>query len=696
MQPPAIDGYVCSQLLGIGGMGAVFLAHRVSDGLAVAIKVIRYDEDDLSGVRVRTRRELGVSRTFAHPFLPKIIDGGTLPGGHDTFLVMEYLDGRDLARTATERRATEGEARRILAHMAEALSYIHARGLLHRDVKPGNIFLATGERTVLLDFGLAQAPDVTRITRTGVILGTLAFMAPEQLLGQPLTPATDLYGLAASVYAALTGVPAYETKDFLRIETLDDDALPSPEPALRARVSGELTDLVMGCLRLDPDHRPATADALAAAVAALPPLLPPPRPSSPSTTAPHPPVPSPKPSAGLGTHRSLAAPVLILLMVLVLALGLALRDRGPLPSPPSSPAASIIQEVTSATWPPSPDSCERLGLALRASGMTSRHALPADLPPGTTALAWLGLRARDEGRWDDALRAYMLAVERDGPFCLSAAGRDAPGLILEGARHVRSGPAVADALDAMAAAASDPAARDRLRFTAEQVRIGVLDSTEPAAAVCAPQVRIMEEWFERPPRTVTPLEVTLALVRALSCVRTSEARDRVLAVLRTFVSSTPDLKPRDSLTLHYEAFQAVTRDYPDDLMQPDRTEHVKAAQDLADTILGLAARLADASTTTMVIHVAAGLYGVGHRREGWKVLDSLDPARLSLDDRCDLHRTRASFHTAERAYEAAVDEQRAARRLARTEAMRTSIDKNIQRIRTLQVVWPAGQGTEGP
>ena len=161
-----ISGYEIVEQIAQGGMGAVYKAYRIKDSRLVAFKVIRSDEElnEVSEVlQQRFLRELHISKSLAHPYVVKIIDGGSMKDGSGGFIVMEYVDGLSLQNMIGS-GCDEQMVRNVMCQMAEAFSYIHSRNLVHRDVKPANIVIDNDGRTVLVDFGLAFSQDLTRLS----------------------------------------------------------------------------------------------------------------------------------------------------------------------------------------------------------------------------------------------------------------------------------------------------------------------------------------------------------------------------------------------------------------------------------------------------------------------------------------------------------------------------------------------------
>jgi serine/threonine protein kinase len=195
--------FAIDRLLGEGGSGRVYAARW--RGRPVALKVLREDRVPTDRERAHFLSEARLLRSVDHPAVVKLIGFGLLPDGRP-FLAMERLEGHTLAFRIACGPMPMAEAQGVFAQVADAVGALHERGLVHRDIKPDNVFLA-GARAVLLDFGIAtteEAPAST-ITREGTVRGTPAFMAPERFFGAPACAATDAYELAVLFYAMVTG-----------------------------------------------------------------------------------------------------------------------------------------------------------------------------------------------------------------------------------------------------------------------------------------------------------------------------------------------------------------------------------------------------------------------------------------------------------------------------------------------------------
>ncbi|MFE2249609.1 serine/threonine-protein kinase [Streptomyces lavendulae] len=206
--PRQVGRYRITGRLGAGGMGQVFLGHSPS-GRLVAVKVVRPELAQDPGFRRRFAREVAAARRVTGFFTAALVDAD--PDSPVPWLATAYVPGMALDEAVAAHGPWPVESVRVLgAGLAEALEAIHAAGLVHRDLKPSNVLIAPdGPRVV--DFGISVALEATALTRTGMIVGTPGFMAPEQLTGKPVTPATDVFALGAVLTHAATGIGPFGT-----------------------------------------------------------------------------------------------------------------------------------------------------------------------------------------------------------------------------------------------------------------------------------------------------------------------------------------------------------------------------------------------------------------------------------------------------------------------------------------------------
>jgi tetratricopeptide (TPR) repeat protein len=260
------------RLASSGGMGEVFQGRDLSSGQPVAVKVLRLQHVDQL---VRFEREARMLAELDHPNIVRYIDHAVGPLGQP-YIVMEWLDGEDLAARLRRKPLTLRETLSVGRDVAEAMAAAHARGIIHRDLKPGNVFLvrgvflARGEfgQSKVLDFGIARLADWTALTQTGVTIGTLGYMAPEQARSRDdLTPAADVFSLGCLLFECLTGKPVFAGEHPMAVL---DKSLFETAPQLRADVPAELEALIKQMLAYDPEQRPRDGAATKAMLAALP------------------------------------------------------------------------------------------------------------------------------------------------------------------------------------------------------------------------------------------------------------------------------------------------------------------------------------------------------------------------------------------------------------------------------------------
>ncbi|GAA2070248.1 protein kinase domain-containing protein [Actinomadura alba] len=257
--------YRLERIVGQGGMGAVWRAHDEVLGRTVAVKEVRHppgaDERDTASWNARTLREARAAARLRHPGIIAVHDVVQHDGR--PWIVMEFVEGSALdALIGGGPPPAPETAARIGARVLDALRAAHAAGVVHRDVKPANILLE-GDRVVVTDFGIARTEDDTALTRTGAVLGTPAFMSPEQAAGRAVTPAADLWSLGATLYALVEGRPPFSGPNAAAVIA----AILTEEPAPPRR-AGPLAPLLAGLLVRDPAGR-MTAEQAAAGLAAV-------------------------------------------------------------------------------------------------------------------------------------------------------------------------------------------------------------------------------------------------------------------------------------------------------------------------------------------------------------------------------------------------------------------------------------------
>jgi len=363
-----LDRYRLVERLALGGSAEVWRAHDEQLDRPVAVKRLHAHLMPDEGSRRRLAAEARAAAGLSHPVIVDVYDIDT--EGDSPAIVMELVDGESLAtRIARDGPLSQAEAARITADVADALYHAHQRGLVHRDVKPGNVLLSRDGRTRLVDFGIARslAESAERLTQVGTVMGTLSAMAPEQLAGGPIGPRTDLYGLGVVLHEALTGRPPYAASTPVALA----DAQRSGPPPLDG-IDPTLAALVAACLAPQPEDRPLHAGALAQAlrawmagdpsparvmaptaahaavdtgavtmpmaIAAVAPAEPPP--SAPSTALPG--------TARPRRRRALALGLAAVVLVAGLAFAVIAFDALPSTADPATPAATASQVPTAA------------------------------------------------------------------------------------------------------------------------------------------------------------------------------------------------------------------------------------------------------------------------------------------------------------------------------------------------------------
>lgn len=256
-----IGPYRIEAEIGAGAQATVYRAHDTAADRQVAVKVLSVDLAHDETLRARFAREARVVAELDHPAVVPVHDAGEVAG--QAYICMALVDGGSLhTRLAAEGALPAGEAVAVLRRVADALDHAHRAGLVHRDVKPGNILLDRSGTAWLSDFGLARVTaEAQRLTRTGMWVGTLEYMAPEQIRAQRVGPAADLYALAAVAYEALTGRPPFvrgNPADLMQAHLAD---APRPASAVRPEVAAADAVLARG-LAKEPDARFASAAAL--------------------------------------------------------------------------------------------------------------------------------------------------------------------------------------------------------------------------------------------------------------------------------------------------------------------------------------------------------------------------------------------------------------------------------------------------
>ena len=241
--------------IAIGGMGEVWRAHDEVILRDVAIKILKPEFMGDPGFLERFRVEARHAARVDHEGIADVYDYGE--GSGSAYLVMELVSGDSLARIIEKRIRISGvEVLSIMEQTARALHAAHEDGLVHRDVKPGNLLITPSGKVKITDFGIARVADQVALTATGQVMGTVQYLAPEQATGKQATPSTDIYSLGIVAYEALTGRRPFTGESQMVIAMAQINDKP---PAMDADIDQRVQDLVLSCLAKKPNQRPGSA-----------------------------------------------------------------------------------------------------------------------------------------------------------------------------------------------------------------------------------------------------------------------------------------------------------------------------------------------------------------------------------------------------------------------------------------------------
>jgi len=337
------DRYELRALAGSGGMADVFLAYdRVLDR-DVALKLLKDRYADDEDFVERFRREAKSAAALSSPFIVPVFDRGETEDGA-YYIAMEYLPGGTLEdRLVGAGRLPPREAVEVAVQVAEALQTAHGRGVVHRDVKPGNVLVTRSGHTKVADFGIARAAEATTISEPGDILGSAKYMSPEQAVGRRVGPASDLYSLGVVLYEMLTGSVPFAVATPADVPTEHAKGPPRRPSEANAEVPEALDGLIMRLLSTSPKDRYGSSAELLGELGRVKNGLPPTAPSpneattaalgDPIAPAPDPPTSAPLTSAGPnGTRGRRSWWIIAVFLALIAVLGVVswglLRDTG--------------------------------------------------------------------------------------------------------------------------------------------------------------------------------------------------------------------------------------------------------------------------------------------------------------------------------------------------------------------------------
>jgi len=315
----AAGRYRIERELGRGGMATVHVAHDEELGRPVALKLLPEHLAGDDAFRARFLREARLAGRLSHPNVVRVYDAGEADGR--PFIVMEYVPGTSLAQAG---RLAPGRVVELGVQACAGLQHAHDAGLVHRDVKPANLLVREDAVLKVADFGIARAAESTRHTQAGTLLGTAAYLAPEQIAGADATPASDVYSLGAVLYELLTGRPPYTFSSLAELAAQQAEGLIEPVRDLEPSVPHEVEAAVMHALARDPSFRPASAADLAHELAS-------------ATDRPTRPLPQRRFVSVPGRGGAVWLVAAILVAAIAVALGLAKLGGGGKSAPPPAP-----------------------------------------------------------------------------------------------------------------------------------------------------------------------------------------------------------------------------------------------------------------------------------------------------------------------------------------------------------------------
>jgi serine/threonine-protein kinase len=260
------DRYVLEEELASGGMGALWLARDEVLGRSVAIKVLHAHLAGDEALLDRFRMEAVAAARLSHPAVVRVFDTGT--SGDVVFIVMELVQGETVSELLEQRGTLPAaEAAMIARGVLQALAHAHREGMIHRDVKPGNVLVTRGDHVKLADFGIAKAAFADEdLTTTGNLLGTSRYLSPEQVSGGEVDARSDLYAVGVVLYEMLTGRPPFEAETHIATATMRLTGNPAPPRSLKPGIPRKLEAVVMRALARDPSERFQSAEEMTAAI----------------------------------------------------------------------------------------------------------------------------------------------------------------------------------------------------------------------------------------------------------------------------------------------------------------------------------------------------------------------------------------------------------------------------------------------
>jgi serine/threonine-protein kinase len=358
-------------------MAEVWAADDIELGRRVALKLLGRDADP-----ARFEREAQAVAAVAHPNICQLYDYGEEDGR--PFMVLEYLAGGTLEdRLVAGDPYPDDETERIAGEVAAGLAHAHDRGLVHRDLKPANVLFDSEGRAKIADFGLARMGGAGTLTETGTLLGTAAYISPEQAQGLPSTPASDVYSFGVILYRMLTGRLPFEAESPIKLATMHVNERPPPLRDARPDAPAALASVAEAALAKDPGARPADGAALVDALGGETPIS-----SAPTGLLTDPTLVIPRRPAR-PRRRVAALPLIILAVIVLAAAGIAVAvfatrsSDGSDPTAPSAPGSSSSrsQTTTTAASQSTAKSTTKSATSASATHTTTRATTAASSPP---------------------------------------------------------------------------------------------------------------------------------------------------------------------------------------------------------------------------------------------------------------------------------------------------------------------------
>jgi eukaryotic-like serine/threonine-protein kinase len=263
------DRYRLDSRLGAGGMSTVFVALDQVLEREVAVKLLAEHLAEDGNFVARFRREALAAARLVHPHIVQVYDSGQDSATGRHYIVMEYVEGKSCADLLREQKQVPvREAVRIISQACSGLHYAHRHGVIHRDVKPGNLLLDRDGVVKLADFGIAKAAEDSQITQLGSVLGTAAYLSPERTQGEPASTSSDVYSLGVVLYQLLTGRVPYETSSLTELALAQQQGAPPPPSTFKPDVTPELDRAIARCLAGSPEARYSSASEMRDAIEA--------------------------------------------------------------------------------------------------------------------------------------------------------------------------------------------------------------------------------------------------------------------------------------------------------------------------------------------------------------------------------------------------------------------------------------------